>query len=235
MRLDALLWGEKMRLLVKFQKTGPARYISHLDLLRCVQRTLRRSGAPLRYSMGYNPHPLLIFAQALPLYMESIGEYFSIELTEPVDCEKFLMEFNRSGFLGITALQARMMSPEEKSLMATAAAARYSYVWNAEKLGDFTEFLAQKEILVEREKKGKTAILDIRPWVYSIEVGTDQRLRFIVGCGEGHHVPAHLFVQAVLSFVQGEDKTIMPADILREELYYQQNDELIPFDQILPI
>ena len=44
------MWGDGVRILVQFEKTGPARYISHLDLLRCVQRTLKLMDAPMAYT-----------------------------------------------------------------------------------------------------------------------------------------------------------------------------------------
>ena len=39
---------DKLRL--RFEKTGKAVYISHLDLMRVVQRVFLRAGVPLRYS-----------------------------------------------------------------------------------------------------------------------------------------------------------------------------------------
>ena len=63
---------EKLRFRVA--KTGRAKYISHLDFVRCVQRAIRRSGLPVHYTNGFHPHMEAVFATALPLGMESIGE-----------------------------------------------------------------------------------------------------------------------------------------------------------------
>ena len=49
--------SEKLRL--RFSKKGKAIYISHLDLMRTLQRSFLRAGYPLKYSEGYNPHPLI--------------------------------------------------------------------------------------------------------------------------------------------------------------------------------
>ena len=48
---------DKLRL--RFQKTGKAVYISHLDLMRVVQRIFLRAGTPIKYSEGFNPHALI--------------------------------------------------------------------------------------------------------------------------------------------------------------------------------
>ena len=55
---------EKLRFRVA--KTGRAKYISHLDFVRCVQRAIRRSGLPVHYTNGFHPHMEAVFATALP-------------------------------------------------------------------------------------------------------------------------------------------------------------------------
>ena len=50
------------KLRIHFEKTGRAVYISHLDLMRTMQRAFLRSQLPLKYSEGFNPHAQLTFA-----------------------------------------------------------------------------------------------------------------------------------------------------------------------------
>ncbi|MBQ0092066.1 MAG: TIGR03936 family radical SAM-associated protein, partial [Clostridiales bacterium] len=57
-----------------FEKTGNLRYISHLDLQRAFTRLLLRSGLPVVFSEGFNPHPKLTFAQPLSIFQESVCE-----------------------------------------------------------------------------------------------------------------------------------------------------------------
>lgn len=38
-----------------YEKRDRAKYISHLDLNRCMQRTFRRAKLPIWYSEGFNP------------------------------------------------------------------------------------------------------------------------------------------------------------------------------------
>ena len=44
-----------------FAKKGRARYISHLDLMRAMQRAIKRAGVPIWYTQGFNPHSYLMF------------------------------------------------------------------------------------------------------------------------------------------------------------------------------
>lgn len=59
---------------VWFTKMGEASYISLLDLQRVMQRAFRRSGLPVWYTLGFNPHIYLSFAAPLALGQESLAE-----------------------------------------------------------------------------------------------------------------------------------------------------------------
>lgn len=71
----------KIRL--KFSKTGRARFLSHLDVMRVFQRALTRVQAPVEYSNGFNPHMRLSIAFPLPLGVESVCELLDLQLEYP--------------------------------------------------------------------------------------------------------------------------------------------------------
>jgi hypothetical protein len=80
---EAAATVDKIRL--RFTKTGKAAYISHLDLMRTVQRALNRGGVPIRYSEGFNPHALLSILLPLPVGVESFCELMDIRVREELD------------------------------------------------------------------------------------------------------------------------------------------------------
>ncbi|STB75840.1 radical SAM-linked protein [Clostridium perfringens] len=44
-----------MRYLIKFTKDADIKFVSHLDLMRTIQRIVRRAELPVEYSKGFNP------------------------------------------------------------------------------------------------------------------------------------------------------------------------------------
>lgn len=74
-----------------FGKKGESVYISHLDLQRVMARALRRSGLPVWYSQGFNPHIYMSFA--LPLSLGHASE------VEAVDCKTESKETDFSAYL----------------------------------------------------------------------------------------------------------------------------------------
>ena len=71
LRKDVRVW---------FSKTGTARYISHLDLNRCMSRAFHKAKLPLWYTEGFNPHVFLTFAAPLSLGFEGRHESMDIRL-----------------------------------------------------------------------------------------------------------------------------------------------------------
>jgi len=69
--------GEKLR--IRYEKTGSAVYISHLDLMSCMRRSLLRAGIALRYSSGFNPHPYISVALPLQVGTASLCELLDFE------------------------------------------------------------------------------------------------------------------------------------------------------------
>ena len=57
---------------MKFSKTDEAAYISHLDLMHCMQRVIARAQLPVWYTEGFNQH--IYISVALPLSTGYSGE-----------------------------------------------------------------------------------------------------------------------------------------------------------------
>lgn len=75
---------------IKFQKTGLAIYFSHLDLQKVMQRALKKSGLPVWYSKGFNPHIYMTFTLPLSLGQDSLCESFDFRLNEELTEEEIL-------------------------------------------------------------------------------------------------------------------------------------------------
>lgn len=77
---------EKVALLrMRFAKTGPMAYISHLDTIEVIRKALRRAGLPVTFSRGFNKHERLHLGSSLPIYFHSRNEVVIAELYEMVD------------------------------------------------------------------------------------------------------------------------------------------------------
>lgn len=149
----------------RFAKTGRAKYISHLDLVRCVQRAIRRSGLPVHYTGGFHPHMEAVFAAALPLGMESIGEILEVRFAEPVELETARVQLQQALPEGLELLTA--YEPVHK--MGELAYVRYRVTLPSEQpevlLEQWQQFLEQPEVLVEKKSKRGVRTVDLLPQI----------------------------------------------------------------------
>src|SRR5271165_3516666 len=82
---------EATKFRLRFAKCGDLRLVSHHDLMRCLERMVRRALLPMAMSQGFNPRPRITFALALGLGIEGLREVVDIELKKPVELSELLV------------------------------------------------------------------------------------------------------------------------------------------------
>ena len=80
---------------LKFKKVGNLQYISHLDLQRTFNRVIKRSGIPVWYTKGFNPHMKLVFSSPLSIGSESVCEYLDLSMEGDISCAEIMERLNR--------------------------------------------------------------------------------------------------------------------------------------------
>lgn len=93
---------------LRYAKRGRARFASHRDFSRALERALRRAGVPMAYSSGFNPHPRISYANAVPTGAASEAEYLELGLAERVDPADLASELTAAlpdGFVIVAATE----------------------------------------------------------------------------------------------------------------------------------
>ncbi len=164
-----------MRIIANFHKGEPVRFISHLDVMRLLQRAMRRAGLPLKYSQGFNPHPVMAFASALALGYTSDAEWLDVQLESYVAPEDFISRMNAALPEGLGILRA--LEIEEKLPTLTALLQRAEYevtlflqLEDREKIADGMDAFLSGPIVVTKRTKGGMKQVDIRPQLISLEL-----------------------------------------------------------------
>lgn len=157
------------RLRLKFSKSGPTRYIGHLDLARALERALNRAHIPVSYTQGYNPRPRMQFASALPLGFTSGGELADIwleEEIEPAQAREQMMERMAPGIVVHEVWEVPLSAPAmQASTLETEYLVTFIDPIEREILQERVESLLAAETCM-RERRGKT--YDLRPLILSL-------------------------------------------------------------------
>jgi len=158
----------------KFTRGEELKYISHLDMMRMFERALRRSGLPVYYSQGFNPHPQIVFGLPLSVGVTSEAEYVDIDFSEDVEPIRFIEILNKQLPEGLKILEANIRT-SKSNIMAAISKASYEVLTTISQNPDIGEvnekllqFLNRHEILVKKESKGKVKDVNIRPMIHKL-------------------------------------------------------------------
>lgn len=148
------------RLRVEYKKDGIFIYLSNLDIIRYIERALRRSGLPLYFSSGYNPKPKLDFSPALPLGIPSESEIFDFYLTEKIKIEDVFdaleKGFNKD-FIVKRIKEVNLNSPSLSSLITH---------FEVEFYGEFFKNFYFKNFVIKKEKDGKITFFELKNFIF---------------------------------------------------------------------
>lgn len=157
-----------------FQKGSRLRHVGHLDIMRTMQRALRRSGLPVSYSNGYSPHILVNFASPLSVGFSGENEVMEVALFENINAEEFLCRMNQALPEDLKLRRAKVIEQTAPSLMSQVQAAEYSISFhddgnNAKCIENIENFMNQSQIPVMKKTKSGVREVDIKPWIFSLK------------------------------------------------------------------
>ena len=148
---------------VFFTKLGRAKYISHLDSNRCWQRSIKRSGLPVWYTEGFNPHMYLTFPLPLSLGYESKYECVDMKLMDDLSDAEVVQRLNDALPLDIRVFACAEPVMDQKEI----AWADYDIFLSCENAAELNEqladFVAQEQILVQKKTKKGFKEVDLKP------------------------------------------------------------------------
>ncbi|MCH5193081.1 MAG: DUF2344 domain-containing protein [Oscillospiraceae bacterium] len=156
---------EKINLRAVFEKSGRAVFISHLDLLRTMQRAIKRSKIPVWYSQGFNPHIYLNFPLALSLGVTSRTEFMDFSVTENVDYDRIRDMLNEKMPEGLRIISVAEPVHPNKDIVFAEYIIRFRSEAGTEKMREELEkMMALPVIEIDKRSKSKgTVKLDVKP------------------------------------------------------------------------
>lgn len=156
---------------LKYRRGIEVKYISHLDFMRMLGRAVRRSGLPMSYSQGFNPHPIMTVAMPLSVGVTSDCEFMKIGFDGNFSEEEIKAKLNAALPAGFEVLRAAQVEGKELDF---AKLDRAEYIVEVELeeafCPDLTAVLTQEKLLVMKKSKSGVKESDIRPYIYSLEI-----------------------------------------------------------------
>ena len=219
-----------LKVRIKFAKQGAMKFIGHLDIMRYFQKAVKRAGLDAAYSEGFSPHMIMSFAAPLGVGITSEGEYFDLELKTPVSSKKAVERLNQVMVEGMEVLSVREVPEGKKGkAMSLVAAADYlvSFREGMEPGENWQEkirtFMEQPEILILKKTKKNEKEVDIKPYIYEMEI-RGESIFLKLAAGSVKNTKPELVMEAFFSFC-GQEFQPLSLLIHRVEVYGDLGEE----------
>lgn len=205
---------------ITFSKSGRAVYISHLDLMRTMQRAFKRAGLPIWYTQGFNPHAYIMFPLALSLGISSNVEIMDASLTEDIPCDVVTKMLNSALPTGLKIIKTAIPVKKHTAIKK----AEYEIILNAGE-SDFNEFISREKIEIKKKtKKSYEKLIDIKPDIEVLGLickGGELFISVRLPAGCGLNINPSVLIEAFSEFT-GE---IYTAKVSRTRILDQNGEE----------
>lgn len=213
-------WAMDVRM--SFQKTGMAKFISHLDTVRCITRAMKRANVPIWYTEGFNPHAFLTFAMPLSLGFESLCETVDFRLMEETDLSELAERINNALPVDITVKEIYVYETSPNDIRW----AEYKVIFNnpdnlllekAEKILSADEIMVLKKAKQGRKKVEKE--VNIKEHIKSFGLENDNGklvLKTVLSSGTSININPMLLIGALTKDTETDEQDV---DIIKVQSY----------------
>lgn len=143
----------------RYTKKDGGEFISHLDLLRHVDRTLRRAGIEVKKSEAVNKHPRIYLSSPLGVGISSEAEYCTVDTEFDGD---FKEKFNAHSPAGIKCVE---YIHTEKNINVANAVTSNGFLVRGIAFFDVEEILKEESLVLtdkrDRTKDVRNSILEL--------------------------------------------------------------------------
>jgi radical SAM-linked protein len=217
--------AEPLQFCCRFEKKGPIRFISHLDLTRAFHRAFSRANLPLKFSEGFSPHPKFAFALPLSVGTESCAElaHFTLKTGFEISPEELKETLQAQMPAGINILEIT----DQKGKFSQIAFASYTVTLphlKAEDAESIPETLRGEVLVSKKNKKGKTVEKDISSGIKEVKTETKDgalTLHLLLSASGENYLKPELVLDALRpTLPEGalSEKRILRTGVYREDL-----------------
>jgi radical SAM-linked protein len=171
---------EATKVRLRFAKCGEFRLVSHHDLMRCLERMLRRAAIPMASTQGFNPRPKITFGLALGLGIEGRAEVVDLELREPMGPSALLERLAAVAPPGLLFHNACALAPGASAPQPRAVeyCIRVSDDRRDHAQSALEALLAKESWPFIRRRAGRELSFDLRQQIQDAALADDGMLRF---------------------------------------------------------
>ena len=204
---------------LKFRKKGLSIYYSQLDLQRVMARALKKSGLPVWYSQGFNPHIYMTFTLPLSLGHESECESVDFRLNEEMAEADILKALEGTLPQGIELVGAAAPDYDARSIMY----AKYDITLYGEKnsiINALNSYEAAEQAIVTKVTKKGQKDINLKELIKDITVTDEKDTEVTFTAIYPAGTPLNINPQLLLDFIkENYHIEVIDAFVIRKNLF----------------
>ena len=204
---------------LKFRKKGLSIYYSQLDLQRVMARALKKSGLPVWYSQGFNPHIYMTFTLPLSLGHESECESVDFRLNEEMAEADILKALEGTLPQGIELVGAAAPDYDARSIMF----AKYDITLYGEKnsiINALNSYEAAEQAIVTKVTKKGQKDINLKELIKDITVTDEKDTEVTFTAIYPAGTPLNINPQLLLDFIkENYNIEVIDAFVIRKNLF----------------
>ena len=190
-----------------FSKTDRCKYISHLDINRCMSRALARAGIPLWFTEGFNPY--MSFSLPLSLGVESYCESVDLRITDDISNSEIKNRINAMLPSGIQIVEVPDDFRDSSEIAFSDYVYKIEFKDNEAAMEKIKALLSSDEIMAEKKaKKGKRRIVketNLKPFIDKFNISirdTDVVLNIRLSAGNEKNLNPTLLFDTIIKQIE---------------------------------
>jgi len=204
---------------LKFRKKGLSIYYSQLDLQRVMARALKKSGLPVWYSQGFNPHIYMTFTLPLSLGHESECESVDFRLNEEMAETDILKALEGTLPQGIELVSAQAPDYDARSIMF----AKYDITLYGEKekiISALDSYDALDQAIVTKITKKGQKDINLKELINNIQIIEEKSDEVTFTAIYPAGTPLNINPQLLLDFIKDNyGVEVVDAFVIRKNLF----------------
>ena len=212
---------------MQYHKAARLRFLSHLEVVRALERAARRAGMPYAVTQGFNPRMKVAFGPALPVGTAGEREYLDVWLKEYVPAPVALDRLVGAAPPDLAPTAARYVAAKLPSLASACTVAKYHVVLegvDADRIRSaIGELVSVGTLSVEH--KGKIKVFDLARSLpeEAIVVAEEGRsvVKLTTHMGPEGSIRPEMLLTAVLQIAGSPDAT---ASVTRTDVLVEGED-----------
>ncbi|MEG2084845.1 MAG: TIGR03936 family radical SAM-associated protein [Clostridia bacterium] len=218
-----------MKIVVKYAKKDSLCFVSHIDTMRAIMRTLVRANLPVTYSSAVNHHMNLNCSHPLPLGVQSEAEYFVIECEDTVNLANVKELLNQFSPKDLRVIWVKAIT-NKVNFCADVVACEYTLRGNFSKNTQdyFNNIKNSATFVIEFIKREKIISQEVRNLIYNINIDANE-IEVVLAIGRDNLRPDNFF-----EFINTKlEEKLQIFNIVKTRQYVMQNNALVDVESTL--